>query len=221
MNSNFIKSKINFDYIFYSFYFLQTPVFKDKEDDRIGNIKELLSNIVHSKTFAIIFVAISVAIGLYILYNRKKAMSELEMQLIKEDTWFATRDDNRRTAIIVSIEITNRATYGLHITNCKLSGYSPRSRPEEICLDDLKGGSKLKLNLPQYTHFCRGQEFYIGPYSSEKLWFYYESRAMTMSNLLETSISLRDSRNKRKSMRINIPRHSDQLAQYQEMAKMW
>ncbi|MGB9596683.1 MAG: hypothetical protein ACPL7B_10425 [Candidatus Poribacteria bacterium] len=215
------RSKINFNYIFYGFYFLQTPVFKGKEEDRIGDIKRLLSDIVHSEVFAIIFVAIVVAIGLYILYNRKKAMPELEMQLIKEDTWFATRDDNRRTAIIVSVEITNKATYGLYITNCKLSGYSPKEHPEEICLDDLKGENKLKLNLPQYKHFCKGQDFYIGPYSSEKLWFYYESRAMTMANLLETSISLRDSRNKRKSMRINIIRHSNQIAQYQEMANMW
>lgn len=215
------KLKTYFNHIFYSFCFFQTPVFKGKEEDRIGDIKRLLSNIIHSEIFAIIFVSIVVAIGLYILYNRKRAMPELEMQLIKEDTWFATRDDNRRTAIVVSVEITNKATYGLYITNCKLSGYSPKGHPEEICLDDLKGENRLKLALPQHKHFCKGQDFYIGPYSSEKLWFYYESRAMTMSNLLETSISLRDSRNKRKSMRINIIRHSDQIAQYQEMAKMW
>jgi len=215
------KLKINLNYIFYGFCFLQTPVFKGKEEDRIGDIKRLLSSIIHSEIFAIVFVAISVAIGLYILYNRKRTMSELEMQLIKEDTWFATRDDNRRTAIIVSIEIRNKATYGLYITNCKLSGYSPKNHPEEICLDDLKGENKLKLNLPQYKHFCKGQDFYIGPYSSEKLWFYYESRMITMTNLLETSVSIKDSRNKRKSIRIYIPRHSDQIAQYQEMAKMW
>lgn len=208
-------------FIFYSFCFLQTPVFKGKEEDRIGDIKRLILDILHSEIFGIIFAVIVVAIGLYILYNRKRAMPELQMQLIKEDTWFATRDDNRRTAIVVSVEITNKATYGLYITNCKLSGYSPKGRPEEICLDDLKGENKLKLILPQHKHFCKGQDFYIGPYSSEKLWFYYESRAMTMANLLETTISLRDSRNKRKSMRINIPRHSDQIAQYQEMAKMW
>lgn len=217
------KLTIYFNHTFhiYCSCFLQTPVFKGKEEDRIGDIKRLLLNIVHSKIFAIIFVAIIVAIGLYILYNRKKAMPELEMRLIKEDTWFATRDDNRRTAIVVSVEITNKATYGLCITNCKLSGYSPKGHPEEICLDDLKGENKLKLTLPQHKHFCKGQDFYIGPYSSEKLWFYYESRAMTMANLLETTISLRDSRNKRKSMRINIIRHADQIAQYQEMAKMW
>jgi hypothetical protein len=199
----FEKLKIS---MFYSFCFLQTPVFKGKEEDRIGDIKRLLLSIVHSEAFAIAFVSLSVAIGLYFLYNRKKTMAELEMQLIKEDTWFATRDDNRRTVIIVSVEIRNKATYGLYITNCKLSGYSPREHPEEICLDDLKGEKKLKLNLPPHKHFCKGKD---------------ESKSMTMANLLETSISLRDSRNKRKSIRINIPRHTDQLAQYQEMEKMW
>ncbi|MEK7399433.1 MAG: hypothetical protein AAB116_21030, partial [Candidatus Poribacteria bacterium] len=118
----FDKLKIS---ILYGFCFLQTPVSIGKEEDRIGDIKRVLLSIVHSEAFAIVFVSISVAIGLYILYNRKKAMAELEMQLIKEDTWFATRDDNRRTAIIVSVEIRNKATYGLYITNCKLSGYSP------------------------------------------------------------------------------------------------
>jgi hypothetical protein len=220
LNGDFMFSKLKIS-ILYGFCFLQTPVFKGKEEDRIGDIKRVLLSIVHSEAFAIAFVSLSVAIGLYILYNRKKTMAELDMQLIKEDTWFATRDDNRRTAIIVSVEIKNKATYGLYITNCKLSGYSPKGHPEEICLDDLKGENKLKLNLPQHKHFCRGKDFYIGPYSSDKLWFYYESKSMTMANLLETSISLRDSRNKRKSIRINIIRHTDQLAQYQEMEKMW
>ena len=150
LTGDFMISKLNIS-IFFSFCFLQTPVSIGKEEDRIGDIKRVLLSIVHSEAFAIAFVAISVAIGLYILYNRKKAMPELEMQLIKEDTWFATRDDNRRTAIIVSVELKNKATYGLYITNCKLSGYSPKGHPEEICLDDLKGENKLKLNLKSST----------------------------------------------------------------------
>ena len=214
-------SKFNLASVFYSLCFLQTPVFKGKEEDRLGEAKQLISGIVGSEAFAIAVFAISIAIGLYILYNRKKAMPELEMQLIKEGTWFATREDTRRTGIVVSVELRNKSTYGLHITNCKLSGYSPREHPEAICMDDLKGENKQNLDFPEYKHFCKGQEFYLGPYNSDKLWFYYESRSMTMANVLETSVSIIDSRKKRKSMRIIIPRHSNQITLYQDMAKMW
>jgi len=215
------KLKMKLTYMFYSLCFLQTPVFKGKEEDQLGNIKQIISKIVGSEIFAISVFAISIAIGLYILYNRKKAIPELEMQLIKEGTWFATREDNKRTGIIVSVEIRNKSTSGLYITNSKLSGYSAKEHPEEINMDDLKGEKKHKLDLPEYKHFCRGQDFYLGPYNSDKIWFYFESRSMTMANVLETSVSVIDSRKKRKSIRIMIPRHSSQIALYQEMAKMW
>jgi hypothetical protein len=207
--------------VFYTLCFLQTPVFKGKEEDSLGDIKKLVSNIIGSEAFVIAVFAISIAIGLYILYNRTKAIPELEMLLIKEGTWFATREDTRRTGIIVSVELTNKSTSGLHIINSKLSGYSAREHPEAICMDDLKGENKHKLDLPEYKHFCKGQEFYLGPYNTDKIWFYYESRSMTMANVLETSVSVIDSRKKRKSIRIIIPRHSSQIALYQEMAKMW
>jgi len=201
--------------------FLQTPVFKGKEVDRFEDIKKIVSQIIGSEIFAIVIFAISIAIGLYILYNRKKAMPEIDIQLIKEDIWFATRDKGNRTVIVISLEIKNKAVYGIYLRNCKLSGYSPKDNAEVVCIDDAKGENKQDLSFPQYKQFCRGQEFYIGPYTSAKMWVYYESRMMTMANLLETSISVIDSRNKRKSLRVAIPRHKDQIAIYQEMAKIW
>jgi hypothetical protein len=202
-------------------FFLQTPVFKGKEENRFEEIKQLVLQIVNSEAFVIAVFAISIAIGLYILYNRKKAIPELEIQLIKDDTWFATRDERNRTGIIVSLEIKNKATYGIYFKNCKLSGYSPKDNAEPICLEDLKGENKQNLNFPQHKQFCRGQEFYIRPYSSDKMWVYFESRSVMMANLLETSLSIIDSRKKRKSIRIAIPRHKDQIAIYQQMAQTW
>lgn len=202
--------------------FLQTPVFKGEEENRFEDIKQVLSQIVSSEAFAIAVFAISIAIGLYILYNRKKAMPEIDVQLVKDDTWFATIDDrNNRTGIIISLDVNNKATYGIYVKNCKLSGYSPKDKADPICFDDLKGENKRNLSFPQHKQFCLGEEFYIRPFSSEKMWLYYESRSMTMANLLETSLSIIDSRKKRKSLRIAIPRHKDQIAVYQEMSKMW
>ncbi len=201
--------------------FLQTPVFKGEEENRLEDIKQLISQIVTSEAFAIVIFAISIAIGLYFLYNRKKSMPEVDVELIKDDTWFATREGKNHTGIVVSLEIRNKATYGIYLKNCRLSGYSPKDNAEPICIEDTKGENKQDLNFPQYKQFCRGVEFYIGPYTSEKMWLYYESRSVNMSNLLETSFTIIDSRKKRKSLRVAIPRQRDQIAIYREMAKMW
>jgi hypothetical protein len=219
MIGEFMIQRRSLNFIFLCF--LQTPVFKGKEENQFEGVKQLVLQIVSSEAFAIAVFAISIAIGLYILYNRKKAIPELEIQLIKDDTWFATRDERNRTGIIVSLEIKNKATYGIYFKNCKLSGYSPKDSAEPICLEDLKGANKQNLNFPQYKQFCRGQEFYIRPYSSDKMWVYFESRSVMMANLLETSLSIIDSRKKRKSIRIAIPRHKDQIAIYQQMAQTW
>jgi hypothetical protein len=164
-------------------------------------------------------MGIGVAIGLIILYNRRKSISELEIQLVQEDTWFTTREDNNRVGLVISVKLSNKATRGIYITNCKLSGYSAREYPQEIHLVDTEG--EKKLDFPEHRHFFRGEDFYLGPYSSETLWFYYESRAVTMKNVLEAPLTIRDAEKRRKSIRVRIPRHADQIAIYEEMAKMW
>lgn len=206
----------------YGLYFLQTPVFRGEEEDRLEDAKHFVLRLLGSETFIITTLGIGIAIGAWILYNRKKTISELEIRVIKEDTWFATRGDNNRLCIVVSANLMNRSTRGIYITNCKISGYSPKESPQYIPMDGLEESQQeQKLKLPQYKNFFKGQEFYLGPYSSETLWFYYESRSMTMANLLETSLSIRDSRKKRKSIRLSIPRHADQIAIYRDMARIW
>lgn len=201
------------------FYFLQTPVFRGKPEDPWEGVRQIISNLFRSKAFFLAVLGTGIAIGLYVLYRRQKAIPELEVQMIKEDTWFATREDNNRIAIAISVNLRNTSPRGIYITNCKLSGYSPGEYPAEINLESSQG--RRKVDFPKHKHFSKGQEFYLGAYSSESLWVYYESRSMTMANVIEASFCIKDSRKKRKSMRVTVPRHADQIAIYQEMAKIW
>lgn len=198
---------------------LQTPVFRGEEKNRLEDIKRIISYLLGSEIFFLAILGIGIVIGLFILYNRKKAIPELAIQVVQEDTWFTTRDDNNRVGIVVSVDLSNKSTRGINITDCRLSGYSARENPREICLEGPK--EEQKLNFPEHKHFYKGQEFYLGPYSSETLWFYYESRAVTMRNLLEAPLTIRDATKRRKSIRVRVPRHADQIAIYREMAKMW
>ncbi len=203
----------------FSLCFLQTPIFKGEEEDPLGEVKEVISTVLRSEIFFFAVLGIGVAIGLIILYNRKKSIPELDIQLIEADTWFTTREDNNRVGMVISVKLNNKATRGIYITNCKLSGYSAREYPQEIHLVDTEG--EKKLDFPEHKHFFRGEDFYLGPYSSETLWFYYESRAVTMKNVLEAPLTIRDAEKRRKSIRVRIPRHADQIAIYKEMEKMW
>lgn len=205
--------------VFPSLYFFQTPIFRGEEEDLLGEVKQVVSYLLRSNIFFFAIIGIGIVIGLLILYNRRKSIPELEMQVVQDDTWFTTRDDNNRIGIVVSVNLSNKSTRGIHFTDCKLSGYSAKEHPEEICLEGKKEGQEI--DFPEYTHFCKGQKFYLGPYSSETLWFYYESRAITMRNVLEAPLTIKDSSKRRKSIRVRVPRHAHQIAIYQEMAKMW
>lgn len=216
-----IVQKNNLSSVIYGLCFLQTPVFMGEEKDNFNDVKQFLLRLFGSNVFFLIVLGILIIIGLFYLYNRRRAMPELEVTLIGNDTWFVNRDDNKRVGIVVSIGLRNKSTSGIYIKDCKLSGYSPRENPGEISIDDFEGKQKIKLNLPIHKHYYKGQDFYIGPYASENLWFYYESRSMTMSNLIETPLCIKDSRKKRKSIRVSIPRHAYQIAVYEQMSRIW
>ncbi len=216
-----IDQKKYLRFVVYNLCFLQTPVFMGEEKDSFGDIKKFLLHLLGSNVFFLVVLSIFVIIALIYLYNRRKSMPELEVKLIGNDTWFVNRDDNKRVGIVVSVGLRNKSTSGIYIKDCKLSGYSPKENPGEISIEDLDGKQKFKLNLPLHKHYSKGQDFYIGPYASENLWFYYESRSMTMSNLIETPLCIKDSRKKRKSIRISIPRHAHQIAIYEQMSKIW
>ena len=198
---------------------VQTPVFKGEKIDRLKEIKEMASTLLNSQIFYFVIIMSGIAIGLLVWYNRKKDISKLEVQLVPDDTWFITRDDNNRVGIVVSVNLRNRSARGVKVVNGKLSGYSAREYPEDVDLVGPEG--EQKLNYPEHTHFSAEEGFYLGPASSETLWFYYESRTVTMRNVLEAPLIIRDSEKKRKTIRVRIPRQADQIAIYREMAKMW
>lgn len=197
----------------------ETPVFKGERTNPLKEIKEIVLTILGSEIFYFVILGIGVALGLLYLYNRRKDISELEAEMVQEDTWFITRDDNNRVGIVVSVKLSNKSTRGVSVVDCKVSGYSAREHPEDIHLTGPEG--EQKLNFPEHRHFSKAEGFYLGPYSSETLWLYYESRTVTMRNLLQAPLTIRDSDRKRKSIRVRIPRHADQIAMYREMAKVW
>lgn len=206
-------------YLAFSLYAIQTPIIRGERTDRLGDIKKIISTLLGSNIFYFVVCSIGIVIVLLVMYNRRKTIPDLKAEVVKDDTWFVTRDDNNRVGIVVSIHLNNKATRGVHITNCRLSGYSAKEHPDEIYL---KGPEdEQNLSFPEYKHFCRGQNYYLGPYSSETIWLYYESRSVTMRNVLNAPLTIRDSNKKRISTQVQIPRHADQIAIYQEMAKMW
>ena len=197
----------------------QTPVFEGERRDILKEIKDIVTTLLSSQTFYFVIMGIGTVIGLLVMYNRKKDISRLSVELVPEDTWFITRDDNNRVGIVVSVNLSNSSARGVSVVNCKLSGYSAGKHPEDVHLVGPEG--EQELNFPEHTHFNREQGFYLGPASSETLCCYYESRAVTMRNVLQAPFTIRDSEKKRKTIRVKIPRQPDQIAIYREMAKMW
>lgn len=197
----------------------QTPVFKGEKVDRLQEIKDIAKSLLASQMFYYVIVIAAIAGVLYYLYNRRKDISKLGVELVQDDTWFITRDDNNRVGIVVSVHLSNKSTRGVSIVNCRLSGYSAREHPEAVNLVGTEGEQELKF--PEHRHFCKAEGYYLGPYSSETIWCYYESRTVTMRNLLQAPLTIRDSDKKRKTIRARIPRQADQIAIYKEMAKIW
>lgn len=159
-----------------------------------------------------------IAVGF--IYNKHKTIQGLFVDVIQEDTWFVNREDNRKIAIVVSLRLTNKIPRQIKIINCKLSGYSPKKNPSKISLQTDEGNT-VWLDFPRYDHFAYGKPYELNPYSNHKIWVYYESRAITMSNLFEVPIFLKSSDAKRKSAPVRIPRHPQQLMLYAKSASLW
>ncbi|HID55678.1 TPA: hypothetical protein EYP37_04050 [Candidatus Poribacteria bacterium] len=147
------------------------------------------------------------------LIHHKLQIQGLELEPIQEDTWFVDREDRRRIAMIVSVNLINRSGRAIRITKCKLSGYSPRENPDPIRLK--KGSDELLISFPQHEQFHPGIQ--VNPYSSKKIWLYYESRATRLSNIIRTPLVVKDDAGKRRSIRVTIPRHIEQIMIYRSM----
>ena len=190
--------------------------------ERRSKIKELLIQLLKflsTESGILVLMGTAGVIILGVLYNKQKQIPGCEIEVLQDDTWFVNRDDKRRIAMIVSVKLTNKAARRVQIRKCKLSGYSPKENPAPIVL---QGNDKtIPLDFPPYDQYYAGIEFYVKPYSTRQMWLYYESRSVTTTNLIKAPLVIKDTNRKRKSVRVYIPRHKEQILIYHETASLW
>ncbi|HIE28231.1 TPA: hypothetical protein EYP66_13180 [Candidatus Poribacteria bacterium] len=165
----------------------------------------------------LISIASLIVIGF--LYYKKKQIPGFEIEVIQDDTWFVNRDDNHRIAMVVSLNLTNTTGNRVQISRCKLSGYSPKENPVPISLQHLD--KTIPLNFPTHDLYYAGMQYNVNPNSTQQIWAYYESRSVTMTNLIQTPLVIKDANNRRKSVQARIPRHEEQIKIHREAASLW
>ena len=166
-------------------------------------------------------------IALAIIYNKKRQIPGLTVAVIPEDTWFINRDDNHRLAIVVSLHLINKSSAPIRIRRCKLSGYSPKPPPEKLFLQG--HDTTVELTYPKYDLFVdvgshpaeHTSEYVLNPYTEQRMWVFYRSGIVTMTNMLRAPIVLRDVNRKRKALQIAVPRNMEQIQLYREAAMRW
>ncbi|MCG9128606.1 hypothetical protein JT359_13490 [Candidatus Poribacteria bacterium] len=166
-------------------------------------------------------------IALLYLYYRWKQIPGLTVELIKDDTWFINRDDNNKLAIFVSLHLRNKSSAAIQIHRCKLSGYTPKQPPEQMFLEGYD--KSIELTLPNYDSFSEivsksenlNSAYVINPFSEQKMWVYFESGIVTLTNILRAPIVIKDLNRKRKSIQVAVPRNMEQIQLYREAAMRW
>ena len=166
-------------------------------------------------------------IVLAIIYNKQRQIPGLTVAVIPEDTWFINRDDNHRLAIVVSLHLINKSSAPIRIRRCKLSGYSPKPPPEKLFLQG--HDTTVELTYPKYDLFVdvgshpaeHTSEYVLNPYTEQRMWVFYRSGIVTMTNMLRAPIVLRDVNRKRKALQIAVPRNMEQIQLYREAAMRW
>ena len=115
-------------------------------------------------------------VALAIVYNRKRQIPGLTVEVIPEDTWFINRDDNHRLAIVVSLHLINKSSAPIRIRKCKLSGYSPKPPPEQLLLQG--HDTSVELTYPKHDLFVdvgahpseHTSEYVLNPYTEQRMW---------------------------------------------------
>ena len=164
---------------------------------------------------------------LAILYHKKRQIPGLTIEVIREGTWFINRDDNHRLAIVVSLHLINKSAAPIRIRSCKLSGYSPKLPPEKLVLEG--HDTSVELAYPEHDLFAGAgghpsehtSEYVLNPYTEQRMWVFYHSGIVTMTNMLRAPIVLKDANRKRKSIQIAVPRNMEQIQLYREAAMRW
>ena len=169
-------------------------------------LKQLLQFLATPTGNSVILGVISFVL-LAIVYHRKRQIPGLTVAVIPEDTWFINRDDNHRLAIVVSLHLINKSAAPIRVRSCKLSGYSPKPPPEKLVLEG---------HPSEHT-----SEYVLNPYTEQRMWVFYHSGIVTMTNMLRAPIVIKDMNRKRKSIQIAVPRNMEQIQLYREAAMRW
>ncbi len=174
-----------------------------------------------------VILGLGCLIALAVVYHRWRQIPELMAALIPEDTWFINRDDNNRLAIVVSLHLINKSGAPIQFCKCKLSGYTPKPPPEQLFLEGYD--ETIELIYPEYDSFSDAvgksenpnSAYVLNPYTEQRMWVYFESGIVTLTNMLRAPIVLKDLNRKRKSMQITVPRNMEQIQLYREAAMRW
>ena len=162
-----------------------------------------------------------------VIYHRWRQIPGFTVQILQDDTWFINRDDNNKLAIVVSLHLINKSGAPIQINRCKLSGYTSKTPPEQLFLEGYD--KTIELSYPQYDSFSEivGQSedinsaYVLNPYTEQRMWVYFESGIVTLTNMLRTPIVLKDVYRKRKSLQVRVPRNMEQIQLYRESATRW
>ncbi len=174
-----------------------------------------------------VLLSLGCVVALAVVYHKWKQIPGLTVSLIQDDTWFINRDDNNRLAIVVSLHLVNKSGAPIQFYRCKLSGYTPKPPPERLFLEGYD--KTIELTYPKYDSFSDavGQSentnsvYVLNPYTEQRMWVYYESGIVTLTNILRAPIVLKDLNRKRKSIQASVPRNMEQIQLYREAAMRW
>ena len=189
-------------------------------------LKQLLQ-FLSTPTGQSVVLGLACFIALAVIYHKKRQIPGLSVEVIPEDTWFINRDDNHRLAIVVSLHLINKSSAPIRIRKCKLSGYSPKPPPEKLLLEG--HDSSVELTYPKYELFVdvgghpseHTSEYVLNPYTEQRMWVFYNSGIVTMTNMLRAPILLKDVNRKRKAIQVAVPRNMEQIQLYREAAMRW
>ena len=89
--------------------------------------------------------------------------------------------------------------------------------------------TSVELEYPKHDLFVdvdahpseHTSEYVLNPYTEQRMWTFYHSGIVTMTNMLRAPIVLRDMNRKRKSIQIAVPRNMEQIQLYREAAMRW
>ena len=148
------------------------------------------------------------------MYLKKIEIPGLTVAFLKDESWFLHRDDSHRLVIVVSLELTNRSGQEARFKSMKFSGYTPRQEAPAVLLEGKQ--TSVPAPFPEYDQFYEGAEYGAAPFTTQRVWLYFESGSVDLRNRMSAPLVLRTADGRRTSVRIDLYRHPFQVQLYRE-----